>query len=174
MGKDKGLLTIKGKPMIEHQVSTLETITTDIMIISNQDGYDRFGYPVYPDLIKNKGPLAGIYTGLRKSTKQVNIILACDTPFITASFLRFMLERYDDNALIPVFQEQIHPLAGIYPRSVAPALKKMLEKGMLSLTETVNRLHADFIEINEDKGFRGEALFANINDPETLKRFDRQ
>ena len=64
MGFDKGLAILNGKPMIQYVIDVFEKLGLDIIIISNSPGYETFGYPIYNDLIPEKGPVGGIYTCL--------------------------------------------------------------------------------------------------------------
>ncbi len=70
MGEDKGLVLLNGKPMIQYVIEALKGVVSDIIIISNNASYNKFGIPVYPDIIKDKGPVGGIFTGLHHSKTQ--------------------------------------------------------------------------------------------------------
>ena len=81
MGSDKGLVLLNGKPMISYIIEILKKMQIPIIIISNNENYKQFGLPVFADIIKEKGPLGGIYTGLKNSKTESNIIVSCDVPF---------------------------------------------------------------------------------------------
>ncbi len=68
MGTEKGLVEINHKKMIEYSIDQLKKVTENIIIISNTNKYNYLKYPVYEDLIKDIGPIGGIYTGLCKNS----------------------------------------------------------------------------------------------------------
>ena len=84
MGTEKGLMPFRGKPMIRHIIDLLQSLDINpIQIITQHGAYEQFELPCYPDLIQNKGPLGGIYSGLVHSTATKNLVLGCDMPFLT-------------------------------------------------------------------------------------------
>ena len=93
MGTDKGLLLLNGKSMVAYVLDTLKQITDDIIIISNNAAYEVYKVPVYEDLIKDAGPLAGTYTGLIYSKHDKNIVVSCDAPFISVELLNLLIEK---------------------------------------------------------------------------------
>ena len=67
-GTDKGLITLKGKPMITYVINALNTQLDEIFINANRNKqqYQELGYPVISDLTDDYlGPLAGILSGLK-------------------------------------------------------------------------------------------------------------
>ena len=77
MGTDKGLLLLNGKPMVKYVIDVLSKVTSKIIIIANNDEYKQFGYKVYSDLIKDKGPVGGIYTAMNYTNSNTNICISC-------------------------------------------------------------------------------------------------
>ena len=91
MGTDKGLLELNGKPLIQYAIDTLKSIGLEIIIISNNSDYEQFGFPVYPDIIPDKGPIGGVYTALSYSSTEKNLIVSCDTPFLSKKLLNYLI-----------------------------------------------------------------------------------
>ena len=60
MGQEKGLIEIAGKPMIQHVIDHIDPVCNQILISANKAEYNRFGYPVIMDEIKDIGPAGGI------------------------------------------------------------------------------------------------------------------
>ena len=65
MGSDKGLMLLNKKAVIQHAIEQLEKSVKNIFIISNNIEYEKFGFKLIPDLIKDIGPAGGIYTALK-------------------------------------------------------------------------------------------------------------
>ncbi|HSO89343.1 MAG TPA: molybdenum cofactor guanylyltransferase, partial [Draconibacterium sp.] len=78
MGTDKALLQIKGKTLLERAVEICNPVCNAILISSNNPEHEKYGYQIYPDEIKNCGPLGGIYSCLKKSDTDWNFILSVD------------------------------------------------------------------------------------------------
>src|SRR3989338_1011010 len=94
-GAQKAFLKLEGKRIIESKIEALRKYFSEIIIVTNR--LRGFSYlkniRIVEDLQKNKGPLMGLYSGLKKSSNQINFITACDMPFINLKLIRFMLSK---------------------------------------------------------------------------------
>ncbi len=160
MGEDKGLMSLDGKPMAMHVINTVKPLVDDIMIISNQEGYDLFGYRVYSDLIKNAGPLAGIYTGLKHTKTDKNIVLSCDVPFVTKEVLVELINNCkDQDVTICENDGRTHQLIGVYNKSCADYFKQELANNQRKIKLAIQKLNFKIVNLNHfDK-----RIFNNIN-----------
>jgi len=174
MGQDKGLLLLNNKPLVQHIIEALKPITSNIIIIANNDDYKSFGYTVYNDIIKEKGPVGGIYTALSYTSTLNNIVISCDTPFVTTELLEFLLSKSKNNLVtIPSFNNKTHPLIGVYKQTGITAFKNALDDNdpnvfKLKLMLVNQSLNCNIV--NVDKAFNNEKLFYNINTPTDLKQ----
>src|SRR3989338_7407536 len=83
MGEDKSFLEVSGKTLLENAVDSLSPICKKLLIITNTPlPCHRYGIETHADIIKERGPLGGIYTGLIFSGERYNFVVACDMPFI--------------------------------------------------------------------------------------------
>jgi len=169
MGVDKGLLEVNGQPMIQSIIDTLKSITKTILIISNNSEYKKFGIPVYEDLIKEQGPVGGIYTALEKTDTETNIIISCDTPFITTEVLYKLLQNSEtEKVVIAKHNGREHPLLGIYKKESSKVFKSNLDQNQLKLRLVNTQLDYKVVVLpNEEFTNR---TFANINTKEDLKQ----
>jgi molybdopterin-guanine dinucleotide biosynthesis protein A len=87
MGRDKALLELAGKPLVEHALIKLRRLCRDVAILSNNHELERFG-PVVKDLHPDCGPMGGLEAALAHSTREWNLILPVDVPFPPTAFLR--------------------------------------------------------------------------------------
>lgn len=160
MGEDKGLMLLEGKPMIEHVIGAVSSFANKIIIVSNNEEYQQFNYPVYEDLVKGKGPLAGIYTGLYYSQTEENIILSCDVPYVTIELISFLIEKAGNHQItIPSFQGKSHQLIGVFSKSCEAPLFISLEKDHLKLKDAFKNLNLNVVDANQFDG----KVFANLN-----------
>ncbi len=164
MGQDKGLMLLNGKPMIEYVIESLKKVSSQIIIISNSKQYKQFGYPVYEDEIKDKGPVGGIYTGLNNSNSLTNIFVSCDTPHVSPQLLLHLLSQCSEHEVaIPVYNNKVHPLIGVYKTSVLPVFKESLNQNQLKLMLVNQLLNTNIVLINENEFDANN--FKNYNSP---------
>jgi molybdopterin-guanine dinucleotide biosynthesis protein A len=98
------------------------------------------------DRYRNKGPLAGLETALFHRDADVYMIAACDMPFIDQqvyTFLLDQLEQYD--AVIPIHENRLHPLTGIYRRSAMPAIQQQLDKNDLKVRSIFDHIRVNYV-----------------------------
>lgn len=170
MGQDKGMVLWQGKPLVSYAIELLSGLCRDIIIVANDDAYQDFAWPVYRDELQNKGPLAGLYTGLLHSKNQYNLVLPCDVPLITAEVFESMLPLCVQHDV--VFAEAAgrwHPLIGCYSRSCLPAFEQALQKNNLKLRDAIASTKYTSLKFTDDKS----DLFTNVNDRETLRRLKK-
>jgi len=165
MNQDKGLMLLDGKPMIQYVIYTLNSLVDEIIIISNNAAYEQFGYPVYSDLIKDKGPLAGIYTGLFYAQSETNIVLSCDVPYVSEALISFLLSEHQQHQItIPKKKDRTHQLIGVFSKSCEVNFALSIEKEELKLIDAFKNLNLNVIDANH---FDVD-LFRNLNSPNDL------
>src|SRR5207244_4181694 len=131
MGRDKALLEFRGRTLLQHALATARALDPGARIVGGGNGYADLA-PVLADEISGQGPLAGIHAALRASTTELNVLLAVDTPFITAEVLRYFAGRAAGSAalaVVPLIGERLHPLVGAYRRDFADAAEAALRAG---------------------------------------------
>ena len=175
MGTDKGLVSFKGKPMIEASLALANTITDNIMIIANNGDYRQFGYQVYGDILVDKGPMGGIHAGLTHSNATFNMVLACDMPLMTTAFLKYIVGEIEegDKIIAPRHGQQIEPLCAVYHKDCLSLIESTLESSDLSLHGFIANNQTKFIDIDERKTYYSPYLFSNTNTLEDLRKLEK-
>ena len=173
MGKDKGLIPFKGKSMILHSIDALKPVCSSIIIIANGHQYDHLGFPVYQDIIKNSGPLAGLYTGLTQSETNLNIFSTCDSPFTTTSFFSWLISQIEDcDAVVPSFKGRTYPLSALYSKSCLDVFSRNLILGKLKVKDSLNSIHLKKVELKAELPFFNDRILANINTQKELESYE--
>lgn len=171
MGVDKATLNINNKPMIEHAISTLLACTKSIILLANNEDYNRFGYPVFPDKIKDSGPISGICNGLMISNTTWNVFISCDSPFINPQLISYLISRSNSfDAVIPSYKGTTYPLTALYNLSCLPVFKSHLEQKKLRVKDALSLLNVNIVELGPDLPFFNEKLLTNINTPEDFEK----
>ena len=172
MGREKSLLPINGRTMIEHVIATMRPLCGSLCIVGDDTESFRFtGIRVIPDLVQNAGPLGGIHAAL--TTLGVSEILCspCDTPLVSTQLLQYIRERADHApACVARAADGLHPLCGIYRSSALPAIERAIAAGRFKLIDVLQELGAAVVDITPGLPFYHPDLFLNVNDPEGLAR----
>lgn len=163
-GSDKAFIEISGTPLIKRHLKLLNSLFSKIIIVTNQPQKYRFkNVKIVQDVIKDSGPLAGIYSGLLSSGSFYNFIIACDMPFINKALIRYMAGHKDDyDVIIPKVNNKFHPLFGIYSKNCIPVIEKMLKNDRLKVSSIFPKVKTHFIPKKTVEKF-DENLFSLVN-----------
>jgi molybdopterin-guanine dinucleotide biosynthesis protein A len=130
MGRDKAFLEVQGLPMIEQVIRALRTLVSRIIIVTNTpDAYARYGAETVPDALDKRGSLVGLYSGLLRSQDELNIVVACDMPFLNPRLLGYMAGlagEYD--VVLPKIDSFVEPLHAIYRRNLLPVIEDHIRR----------------------------------------------
>jgi molybdopterin-guanine dinucleotide biosynthesis protein A len=166
MGTDKGLLLFEGKAMIQYVIDQMQPIFDNLVIVSNNPEYKKFGLEVIPDLIKDIGPAAGIYTALKNSKTKLNFMVSCDMPFITKEAIAFIIENTNDSQIVLLEnQQKLEPLFGIYSKDCEQIWLQLIEQKIIKLQKMVSYFKLKTIPVENNEIFK-ESFFKNINTKE--------
>jgi len=151
MGQDKNMLSINGRPMIEHIYKQLSPYFNQIIISANDTTrYSLIGAPVIQDKVVGKGPLMGLTSALRASINEVNFVIACDIPEIDTGFVRAMLRQVGDyDAVVPqVGLRHYEPLFAVYSKKALPLLDQALQSGIYGIVDALNGCNVKYIDLS--------------------------
>jgi molybdenum cofactor guanylyltransferase len=172
MGRDKSLLPLNGRTMIEHVIAPVREVCRELCIVADRtDEFRVFGLPVVPDRVRNAGPLGGIHAALHALDADEILVTGCDTPFLSPDLLRYLMDA-PGNAPARVARgpDGIHPLCGVYRREALPVIERCIASGRLKLLDVLEECGASIVDITPDLPFYHDTLFLNLNDPEHLAR----
>ena len=177
MGTNKSFLKIGDKTVIERMRDLLQSMFKEVILITNEpDDYKFLGLPIYEDVFRYRGPLAGIHSGLKNSKKNLNFIISCDLPLMTKEMINYLIE-YKTDKLITIAKADgfIQQLAGKYSKECLSPAEKILKEvvnnenrnvvqkkrkcNVLSLIDIVG---AEIISA-ESLPFYSEDLYFNMN-----------
>lgn len=159
MGSDKGLVEFQNKPMASHILELLNTIFTEVIVISNTSNYEHSGYPVFPDSIPDKGPAAGILSAFEHVNSEWIFVIACDMPLITShTILKLYDEKCDSDICLPVTSDGVEPLCGFYHAAIQNHLLELINNDVLKMQLVVKEFNLKLVEFND-----ADKLFLNFN-----------
>jgi len=170
---DKGLVELRGKPMVEWVLERLRPQVDEVLINANQnlDRYREFGVPVFSDDIGGfAGPLAGLHAGLGHAAHPLVVTAPCDSPFLPTDLVSRLADALDaagaDLAVAKTFT-QAHPVFCLCRREVLPHLDAFLSAGGRKIDRWYETLKVVSVQFDDQ-----EAAFSNINTREELGEFD--
>ncbi|WP_455278640.1 molybdenum cofactor guanylyltransferase [[Eubacterium] cellulosolvens] len=180
-GRNKALIRLKDKPLIEYVIEqSRRTTDTIVVIISKNDSIEEFQKIIPGDIEividdgRLKSPLTGLKSGLNKFSEGYVAILACDMPFIKSEVLKLLFEKVIGFDLaIPRWPNgYLEPLHAVYESNkTRECLSKLKISNNTRFSDLISRLKlVNYLDISEimkiDPSLRG---FFNINSKNELK-----
>jgi molybdopterin-guanine dinucleotide biosynthesis protein A len=98
LGTDKGLLTFKGKPLINWIIEAVKPHTEKIFVVCSKQQAQIYGESlldvnIINDVYPKKGPIIGLISGLKEVKSGYAFITACDMPFIKTNLVSFLFKQ---------------------------------------------------------------------------------
>jgi len=152
MGTDKGFLKLNKKSFIEYSMEALQPLVSQMIIVANNPDYDVFKIKRIDDLIKDAGPLAGIYSGLKHSKTEYNLVLSCDIPLMKTEILEKLIEAQDgcQDVIQIVSNGKSMPLIALYKKTCATIFYKLLQNDERRLHVALNQCKVKNIILNSE------------------------
>ena len=169
MGREKGLVEFRGKPLIQFEIDLLLHFTDRILISSGNPDYGSFKLEMVPDDVLGLGPAAGLASALRNSETLWNVVLACDLPFLEPELIDFLLVNTSGfQAVIPCHDGGNEPLAGLYRRDLAEQFTNAMASGTLAIHRILDSIAVKYVDVSHLL-VRYPLLFANFNTLQDLE-----
>jgi molybdopterin-guanine dinucleotide biosynthesis protein A len=186
-GRDKGLISLANKPLVEYAIDCLTPLVDDLAISCNrnQELYAEYGLNCVVDKITAAdggfaGPMAGLAAGLKQAQHDWLLVMPCDTPLMSGQIMTQLLtalihgsDRLDTTgaqARAVIFSHQgLQPLHGLYHKSMLPIFEQ-------SLAEKKNALQRLLRSIDNIKIIEAQECnfnFNNANDAEELSIIEK-
>jgi molybdopterin-guanine dinucleotide biosynthesis protein A len=169
MGQDKALLPYRGTTLVEHVAKTVSEAAGSVALIGDPDRLGHLGLTVFPDEPPGSGPASGIYTALRVTTTDWNLVVACDMPGVSADMLRDLLRAAETSvrncvaAIGPYGQPE--PLCAVYHRRGLPAVARAIRDKRLRMRDLIKEIGAIWIRVDA-------SALANVNTPTEWAEFE--
>jgi molybdopterin-guanine dinucleotide biosynthesis protein A len=174
INKNKALITLPdGKTLLQKCLDSLRKVLTEVLIVTNQrELYQDYDARLVEDMVKAKGPLGGIYTGLSYSTTHCNFVIGCDMPFPQPRLIEMLLQGCDDyDVVIPKTKGEVEPLFAVYSKNCLPVISDHLQKNDLKIRKIFEKLKVQIIkEERIDEVDPQHLSFFNINTEEDLRK----
>ncbi len=177
MGGDKALLEIGGRPMALRMVELARPLVAEVALVGAPERYEHLGVPVLADCHAKRAPLTGIVTALRATRFDWNLVLACDLPFLEASFLERLLSEAsagEHDAAVPKPADGWQPLCAVYHRRCLPAFERVLASDYPKISVAFDALRVRALTPESLAQFAFDPrMFKNVNSPEEYEEAKR-
>ncbi|MDO3693560.1 molybdenum cofactor guanylyltransferase [Wenyingzhuangia sp. chi5] len=170
MGVDKGTLMLKNITFTQHIINKLSPIVDEIIIVSNHKNYDQFDVKRIPDNVKDYGPVAAVYTGLKASKTDYSIVVSCDCPKVDLEVFKPLLDERNNKYDIVQYiaDSRTTPLIALYNRKCLGIFKLALKNKIQKLRFVIKQLEDKTIVAPDHI----RPKIVNINTPKDLERYN--
>jgi molybdopterin-guanine dinucleotide biosynthesis protein A len=168
MGRDKALLPVAGKSLIEYVLSQFGDRFGEILIsVSKPENFGFLPHRLVVDEQPGKGPMMGIQSALRVSAYPKSFVISCDIPEVDLALVESMVAKAGAcEIVLPISPGgRFEPLFAVYSRSIRPRMTQLLKKGETSLLPLFPRCRTETITL------KNSARFKNLNTPQEYADF---
>jgi molybdenum cofactor guanylyltransferase len=165
MGENKALLPFADKPTLtQYQFEKLQKSFKDVYISTKEPNlFNEIDamFIVESEYMDIFAPTVGFVSAFKQLKNQEAIfVVSVDTPFINETIFSQLIKcNFNDyDAVIVRTPKGIHPLCGIYSRSIEPALKNMLVTNDHKLGKLLSKSNVKYVDVAEE-------LLFNMNTP---------
>lgn len=171
-GSDKASAILGGRTLLAWVVEAFCAFADDVLVVAAKgQTLPHTGARIVRDEFHEKGPLAGLVTGLAAAANDVCVAVSCDAPLVRPELLEHLAVAVDSNAAaVAEVGGRWQPLPGAYRVDACLGLFRERVRGgrrsMMGALEAVNALVLDQAEVRR---FDPELLsFRSANTPEEL------
>ena len=171
-GREKALIPLAGKPMIDHIIQAFDDLFDEILIVSNlpQNHADRDA-TIVSDLVAARSSLTGIHAALFYSRCDEVFICACDTPLIKTALIATLLEARQAgiDLVVPQTPYGLEPLCAVYAKRCLEVIENRLQRGDYRICRFFDRVRVKHVSEKRLRRVDPDLLsFKNVNTPEDL------
>ncbi len=170
MGRDKAFLMLGRQTFIGHLAQALSVCREVFISTAEWKDFSEYKLKVIEDENSGIGPMEGIRQSLSHAKTDHVFICSVDTPFVRSEMIRYLAGFVSSDYDAYVFRDadRVHPLCGIYSRTVLPVSEKMIREGRYRMMDLLSGVRTKYVPL-EDGGFSRETL-SNINTPEDYRK----
>ncbi|MFP4640728.1 MAG: molybdenum cofactor guanylyltransferase [Dehalococcoidia bacterium] len=177
MGQNKCLMALNGKSLLQRTMDRVNELAGEIILVVEQG--KSLLYPQLPENVKvaedfsgGKGPLMGVYSGLKASSDNWSLVVGCDMPFLNVNLLRYMADFAPHFDIVILRINGLpEPLHAIYSSECANVIEEIMEEGKFKVNTILKRVNVKYVEEGEISLFDPEHLsLFNVNTPSDLEK----
>lgn len=181
--REKALAEFDGDPLVRRTADRVSAVVDELVVNCRTEQVEPLGRaladaPYDPrfavDEVPDRGPVAGMATGLRAANAPVAVVTACDMPTLDPAFLESL---FDDvrggTGAVPTFDGRRQPLAAVY--RVDPAVEACtaaLDSGDGGFAGMLDRLDPVVLPEEAVRKRTDAGAFRNVNTRRDLRAIE--
>lgn len=172
MGSEKGTLRIGNSLLYQYPLAVLEELCDEVLVSTCNGSTLRVDHQKVCDEMKGIGPLGGIYSCMKQSSNELNLVLSYDMPLVNESLFRLLISEINDYDIVLAAMPEARPepLCGIYRKHTIAAMEEMISNQDFAVNHLLTRCHSKIVPISKEMECWLPELFLNINSKEDLER----
>jgi len=173
-GRDKGLVELAGRPMIEYVIKAVAPQVEMVLINANRslEAYAGYNLRIIPDATNDyAGPLAGIAAGIAAAATDLILSVPCDGPWVPndlVSRLQKKLENSSSNVCVAHDGERMQPVFALFRKQALADIQSYLDGGDRKLQLWVKQQEAAMADFSDHP-----EAFINVNTPDEKDRVEK-
>lgn len=132
MGRNKALLKLGDKRMVQMIVETLQDLFDEVLLVTRTPStfhmLDDVRFVMDAIDTPEKNSLIGLYSGLLEAKNEYIFIVPCDMPFLNRKLIQHMVETLDgEDAKVPMIGSHFEPLHALYRKTCLPFIESQIK-----------------------------------------------
>lgn len=174
IGFNKAEAEVSGETMLNRMIEKLKELCPTILVSTGSMNYQGISCTQIPDEFPQCGPLCGIYSVLKASASNLNLIVSCDIPLVSVSLLKYIVSKAKESGAmitLPVDstgQQQL--LCAVYNKNILPVLKQQIDANQLKMKSILDLVPIEYINISKEHPLYNEYAFTNVNTMSSLQQ----
>lgn len=178
--RDKSLAEFGGDPLLRRVADAVSRVVDELVVNCRAEQVEAFrsvldDAPYDPrfavDEVPDRGPVAGMETGLRATNAPVAVVTACDMPTLDSDFLESLFDDARGRAgAVPTFDGHRQPLVAVYRVARAiEACRTALASDSRGFAGVLDRLGPVVVSEADARERTDAAAFRNVNTVSELR-----
>lgn len=163
--KDKGLIELNGKPLVQHVIDNVKHQVDDIVISANRNinTYKELASRVVTDNLSNfQGPLTGIASALPHCKHPWVLVVPCDIPLLPDKLVETLTHEPNNRLNVLKVNGRLQ-LIFLLHRDLLESLNKYLDDSHHKVMDWVSMQNPSIVELDINT-----TSFTNLNTSEQL------
>lgn len=159
MGEDKCELIFNGNTLINNQIIKMKNVGIEDIILSGYRKENDFAKVIHDDIMK--GPLSGLYYGLKEIKNDRSVVLSVDVPLIKEESIKKIIDFSFDKDLDVAclgHNKISEQLIGVFKKSLIDKIKTILDGDKYSVMKLLDNAKVDTLYVDDD-----DLYFLNVN-----------
>lgn len=173
MGRDKGSLEWRGRPLAQHVADALSACLARVRIVLRPGAPSPVPLERIDDLREARAPLVGIEAALRACEASAVLVAACDLPRLEPRLLLALLALVPAeggaDVVAPRSERGPEPLLAVYRPRILSEVTARIERGELALHALLAAVDTLYVPAEQLRGLDPELIsLRNANRPSDL------